>query len=261
MSSRAQQKASARAKRHARERAAEATARRRRRLWQLGAAAFLALAVVVVAIAISQSGAGGGGSTEELADESSAVEELFRGVPQDGVALGDPDAPATLIEFVDLQCPFCAEYAREVLPAVVERYVRPGRVRLELRTLTFIGPDSERAAGVAAAAAQQDAMWPLVELFFRNQGPENSGYATDAFLRGVADETPGLDAGRALAARDGAAAQRLLAEARQAAARLRVTSTPSFLIARGGGPPRPLEIRALTADAFTDALDEALPTP
>lgn len=60
-------------------------------------------------------------------------------------------------------------------PTVVRRYVRPGRVRLDLYTLTFIGPDSERAAGVAAAAAQQDAMWPFAELFFRNQGPENSG--------------------------------------------------------------------------------------
>lgn len=261
MSSRAQQKARASAKRHAGERAAEATARRRRQLWQLGGAAFSALAVVVVAIAISQSGAGGGGSTEELADESSAVEELFRGIPQDGVALGDPDAPVTLIEFVDLQCPFCAEYARGVLPTVIERYVRPGRVRLELRTLTFIGPDSERAAGFAAAAAQQNAMWPFVELFFRNQGPENSGYASDAFLRRVAGATPGLDADRAVAARDGAAAQRLLAEARQAAAKLGVTSTPSFLIARGDGPPRPLEIRALTTDAFTDAVEEALATP
>jgi protein-disulfide isomerase len=57
----------------------------------------------------------------------------FAGIPQDGTALGSASAPATPTEYADLQCPFCADYARDVLPAVVERYVRTGRLRLELR--------------------------------------------------------------------------------------------------------------------------------
>jgi protein-disulfide isomerase len=58
----------------------------------------------------------------------------------------------TLVEFADLQCPFCAQYARDALPRLIDRYVRPGRIRMQLRLLSFIGPDSECAARVAAAS-------------------------------------------------------------------------------------------------------------
>ena len=52
-----------------------------------------------------------------------------------------------MVEFADLQCPFCAEYTKNVVPTIVNRYVRPGKLRIEFRPLTFIGPDSAKAAG------------------------------------------------------------------------------------------------------------------
>ena len=78
------------------------------------------------------------------------------GIPQDGLSLGDPDAPVTLVEFADLQCPFCAEWAREALPVYVDDYVRTGQMRIEFRPLTFIGNESESAAEIAIAAGEQD---------------------------------------------------------------------------------------------------------
>ena len=105
---------------------------RTRRLALLGGAAVLALVAVVVAIVISQGGgdddnaepAAGGGSP---ASDTAEVTDSFEGIPQRSVTLGDPDAPATLIEFADLQCPFCAQYATDALPAVVDQFVRTGR--------------------------------------------------------------------------------------------------------------------------------------
>ena len=232
-----------------------------RRLLLLGGAVLAAVLVVAVAIVISQGGedepAAGGGSAP-AGDRSADVGPLFEGIPQDGVALGRPDAPATLTEFADLQCPFCAEFAREALPAVIERYVRTGRVRLELRLLTFIGPDSVRGAQLAAAAGLQDRMWQFSELFFENQGAENSGYATDAFLRRLAGETPGLDVPQAFADSDSPAAQRVLGQAQTQATALGVDSTPSFMLRRGGESPQPLELQALDAQTVTTALDQAL---
>ena len=101
--------------------------------------------------------------------------------------LGDPDAPVTVTEYVDLQCPICAEASKQTLPTLINDYVRTGKVKLQARTLSFLGPDSVRAAQVAAGAREQGRLWPFLETFYAAQGTENSGYVTDDFLREVAD--------------------------------------------------------------------------
>ena len=95
------------------------------------------------------------------------------------------------------------------LPTLLRDDVRTGDVKLEARTLQFIGPDSVAAARAAAGAEAQGKLWPFLAAFYANQGQENSGYATDDFLRGVATSA-GVDAGKALAhAQTDAAADRL----------------------------------------------------
>src|SRR5829696_8015518 len=203
----------AHAARLAAERAAAARETRRRRALVLaGVAGLVVVAMVVLALATGH---------DEPATRSAAaptgvaeVHEMLQGVPQDGIALGDPDAPVTLVEFADLQCPFCRDFALETLPLIVRDYVRRGKLRLEFQTLAFLGPDSERAARAVVGAAAQDRLWHLTDLFYFNQGQENSGYATDAFLDGLVAAIPGVDA--AAVRRDGAtpAADRLLADAK-----------------------------------------------
>lgn len=224
---------------------------------RLGIIAGLALLLVAAAVAVSRAGS----QSAEPADprgESGRVEAMFDGISQDGNSLGDPAAPFVLREFADPQCPFCAEYAEAVLPELIDRYVRTGQVRLELDLLTFLGPDSERAARVALAAGLQDRMWEFIELFYRAQGPENSGYATDAFLRELAAATPGLDVERAFRERDSAEVDALLAEARGRSGRLGVESTPSFFVSHATGGEHPLAVSSLEAQSFTEALDSMI---
>jgi protein-disulfide isomerase len=252
MSSRVLRKAEARRVRVAAEAADRHRAARRRALVRLAAVAALALVVVVAAIAAG---------TRRDADTAAAAPDagrLFDGIPQAGIALGSPDAPAVLTEFADLQCPFCATYATDALPAIVDRYVRSGRLRLELRVLSFLGDDSVRAGAMAAAAAEQNRLWSFADGFYRSQGAENSGYATDEFLRGIGGATPGLDVERAFADRDRPVVLEMLTEADDAARAAGVDSTPAFYLRRGDGAAEPLEPAALTAEAFTTALDEAL---
>ena len=185
------------------------------------------------------------------------MERLFAGIPQHGIELGSRSAPLTLTEFADLQCPFCRQYALEVLPTLVQRYVRRGRLRMVFRDLAFIGPDSARAGLLAAAAGRQDRLWQTVDLLYRNQGRENSGYATDAFLRAIARAVPGLSADKAFADRDERATAAQLTEAGAQAQRFGIDSTPSFLLTRRGGRPKRLRYSRLTLDAFTGAIDAA----
>jgi protein-disulfide isomerase len=222
-------------------------------LVRLGVIASLALAVVVAAAV-----AGPGGDDPVAPAAPAAQSRLFDGITQDGIALGSPNARAVLTEFADLQCPFCAAYVRDVLPTVVGRYVRTGRLRLELHVLTFLGEDSVRSGAMAVAAAQQDRLWSFTEGFFHHQGAENSGYATDGFLRGIGEATPGLDVERAFDDRERPQVLETLAEAERAAGMLGIDHTPAFYVRRGDGPARPVEPSALTANAFTAALDEAL---
>jgi protein-disulfide isomerase len=163
-----------------------------------------------------------------------------------------------MVEFADLQCPFCAEYARQTLPTLVQRYVRTGKVRLELRLIAIIGQDSDTARHAAGAASLQNREWQFSELFYRNQGQENSGYVTTSFLRRIAGATPGLDAGRVLAERGSALVQRPLASTDGAAQLRGVNSTPTFFAGRTGRALTPLGNQSLDASEFTGRFDQLL---
>ena len=181
---------------------------------------------------------------------------LFRGIPQDGISLGSPHAPVTLVEYADLQCPYCAQWARDAFPTILEQYVRAGRVRVVFRGLAFLGPQSEVALRAALAAGEQDRLWDVVHGLFLQQGAENSGWVSDALLRSF--DGPGLDTQRMLESTQSPWVERQLAAAGRAAERAGVPGTPFFQVGRTGGALTPLRVRALDADTFRRELDRLL---
>lgn len=166
------------------EQQAGAAERRQRTVKLASAGAFLALVVVAVLVVVSSSNSGGGDSGNIV--EAKEVDRLLAGIPQQGMVLGDSSAKVTVLEFGDLQCPFCKGYSEEVLPQVIENRVRAGEAKLDFRNYTIIGPQSKPAGAAAIAAGEQGRGWNFVELFYRNQGSEDSGYADDAFLTAIA---------------------------------------------------------------------------
>jgi protein-disulfide isomerase len=255
MSSRAQEKARAREARMKAEAAEAAKATRMRRLRILGSLVAVAVVVVVVAIVASS----GGGSKTPTKANAGAVTALFAGIPENGMTLGDPKAPITVEEFIDPKCPFCGEFSRTALPGVIENYVRPGKVKLVMRPRTFIGPDSHTAAATAIAASFQNKAWPFMDAFYANQGPENSGYVSDDFLKTIGAEVKGLDTVKALNGRDDPKVADVLNESESRAEQFGLSSTPSFLATKGNGAPKILNLDALTYDSFKAALDKAFP--
>jgi protein-disulfide isomerase len=221
----------------------------RRRLGQIASgAAFLALCVVAVLVVLSQAGSGSGGDTN--LEGVAIVRKQLEGVPQQGTVLGDPQAEVRVIEYADLQCPICRDLSIDVVPELLSQLVRKDLASYELRQWTVIGnPPHEQsiaAAKAALAASQQDRYWNYVELFYRNQGTEESGYVTDAFLTAIARGAGVKDIAKWNRERRDRRWDRLLAHVGVEAHSLGLGGTPSFVVEGPAGR------QVLMAPGFND---------
>jgi protein-disulfide isomerase len=109
----------------------------------------------------------------------------------DGETLGAASAPVVMKLYSDFQCPACKLFAMQLLPSLVNDFVRPGTLRIEGLDLDFLSTTQPReslelAAG-AACAAEQDRYWQFHDYVFWNQGRENRGDHDSAFIAGIAD--------------------------------------------------------------------------
>ena len=214
----------------------QAAQERRRRLIQFGAIGVFAAAIVVVAlIVISQSGSDSSSGGDTAIEGAAQVNARLDGVEQNGITLGDPKATATITEFGDLQCPVCAQYSEQVTPGVIDSLVKPGKAQLAFKNFTIIGPQSTDAALAAMAAGEQGRYWQFIDLFYANQGTENSGYATDAFLEAVAKGAGVKDIDKWNTDRDSAALKADLAGIQDEATKLGFHATPSFEVTGPNG--------------------------
>jgi protein-disulfide isomerase len=255
---RKERRATARAER---DRAEAAQARRRQRLWILGGVLALAVVVVVV-IALSASSDSGTPAKKagEIIPGQIETNARFAGIPQRGIVVGKPNAPVTLVEFADLQCPFCRNYTTTVLPSIVDRYVRTGKLKMEFRNVSFIGNDSLRAAQMAGAAGLQNKLWQYIDLFYTNQGEENSNYVTDEFLTRIGRAVRGLDVQKAMNDRGLPSIQRALTEAQTEWTTAGFNGTPAFLLGPTGGRLSAMlgSQVAPTVDNVSQSIDAAL---
>lgn len=119
------------------------------------------------------------------------AQEIFGGVPQEGVRLGSSDAPVTIQLFNDLQCSSCREAFLGTVPALTENYARPGSVKLLYRHYSNAENAIEAGFYGAEAAAEQGYGWQYTYLFFRNQeeleriGPNRFEEFTDSVAGGI----------------------------------------------------------------------------
>lgn len=228
-------------------------AERRQMLIKVGSAtAFLALAAVVVLIVISQSQTSGGDSNN--IQRASEVNRELAGIPQNGMVLGKPSAKVTLLEFGDLQCTACKGYSEEALPQVIENQVRSGEARLEFRNYAIIGSESTPAGAAAIAAGEQGRGWSFVELFYRNQGAEDSGYVTDEFLTAIARGAGVPDIARWNRDRTSSQALQEVADSTGQAESLGFTGTPSFAVEGPGSSG----LEPLDSPASVGSLESAI---
>jgi protein-disulfide isomerase len=232
---------------------AEAAAKggdRRQNMYKIiGASAFLAIVAVAVIIGVSA------GGNDEPTKASSDVDKMLAGIPQDGDILGDPDAPVTLVEFADLQCPACQAASETIIPDVIEGPVRNGTAKYEFNNWAILGEDSVIAAKAALAAAEQNRLQQFVENFYANQGIENSGYVTDDFLKDIAEKAGVPDIDKWEADRQLPKWDQVLTATDGEALDAGFSGTPSFAIRQPDGSLE--QIDAASADDIIKAINQA----
>jgi protein-disulfide isomerase len=229
-----------------------------------GAVLALAAAAVVLGIAFS----GGDDQNTAVPERGSltnalpgAVEtqQLLKGIPQSGNVLGKPTAPVTVYVYVDLQCPFCEQFEMQAMPTLIERYVRTGKAKAELRPIAFIGPDSERGRAALLAGAEQNKMFNVAQLLFLNQGAENSDWLSDDLVERVAASIPSVDVPRFLEDRNASSVADKSSALDADASTDGVTSTPTILVGRSGQEAKLVTLTAATdAEPVARAIDAAL---
>lgn len=108
----------------------------------------------------------------------------------DGDTLGSASAPVVMEVYSDFQCPACKLLVTAQLPSLVNEFVKTGILRIEARDIAIVGsgsPDESVELVVGATcAAEQDRYWQFHDLVFWNQGRENRGDHSAAFMDRVA---------------------------------------------------------------------------
>ncbi len=156
--------------------------------------------------------------------------QVTRPIGQDFLPeMGDPNAPVTVYEYADYQCPACAYFAKQYKPKIEDDYIKTGRVRLVFKNFAFLGQESVWAAEAAYCAAEQGGFWAYHDKLFANQRGENRGAFSKPNLVRFAREL-GLKAEDFQSCLDsGRYRQKIQDELREGKAQ-GVNSTPSFIV-------------------------------
>jgi protein-disulfide isomerase len=186
--------------------------------WGRGPGASAAIAQAVSATAAAQA--------EQAAQEAGQPQQVTRyDIPlDDDPILGPDNAPITIVEFSDYECPFCRKWHAETFARLMESF--PGQIRFVFRDfpLSSIHPNAAPAAEAANCAGEQGKYWEFSEMLFSGEyslgAQAYTQYASDLGLEGQAF---------ADCVSSGRYEQEVIADL-EWAANLGVRSTPTFFI-------------------------------
>ena len=113
---------------------------------------------------------------------------------ENSFAIGDPNAPITIVEYTDFQCPYCSQHFERTFPLLKENYIDTGVVYYVFKDfpLTQIHPQALYAANAARCAGDQDAYLAMHDALFSNQAAWNNQSDADILFNQYAAEM-GLD--------------------------------------------------------------------
>lgn len=237
----------------------------------------LASLLLAAAVATALAGCGGGdyasaseppttsatpgssiGNAVPLPRAAAAVRAQLADIPQSGLVLGPQRATVRIIEYAGFDCTACAAAHARVVPALIERYVRPGKASLEFRILAAGDHDLAIALGVHAARPQRRA-WQMIQLAYARAGVDPTTPLATAETPSAYAKVLGLDVGRW---RKDGGRPRWAADLQAALSVFRVAKwgeTPIFLVRRAGlDVPFEVVSAPTSVEEFDEAINAAL---
>ncbi|MEK7578658.1 MAG: DsbA family protein [Patescibacteria group bacterium] len=208
------------------------------------------LAAVIIAVAVIYSVNGPTTGGKKNVEKTAAIAGL-PAVSSSDFVLGDKNAPVTIIEYGDFQCPFCGKFFRDTESVLREKYVKTGKVKFIYRDFAFLGPESTWAANAARCAGEQGKFWEYHDYLYGNQSGENQGAFSKDNLKSFAGAL-GLDKGKFGACLDSEKYTDLIQKETKEGGEAGVSGTPANFV---NGT---LYAGALPVGTFTQLIDKEL---
>ena len=175
-------------------------------------------------------------------------------------AAGDPNAPITITEYSDFQCPYCRLFFENTEGQLMDQFVATGTAYFVYKSVgEFIGPESKAAAEAAYCAGDQGKFWEMHDILFANQTGENVGAYADRRLEAFADELQ-LDRGAYDDCVSSGKYKDLADQDAKDATAAGIQATPSFILTyQVNGETQTRVIQgAQTIDVFAQEIEAAL---
>jgi protein-disulfide isomerase len=161
---------------------------------------------------------------------------------------GQPNAPVTVVEYSDFQCPFCGRFATGNALAIDRDYVETGKIKYIFHDFPLQQhPNAVPAAEAARCAGDQNAFWPMHDMLFANQSQwENSAQPQSQFVA-YAQQLK-LDSGAFERCLSSGTQLAFITKAQQEGGQIQIPGTPTFVI----------DGKQYNADELRGAIDAAL---
>jgi protein-disulfide isomerase len=191
--------------------------------------------------------------TATITPDNLSVASLMK---QGSPIIGNPTAPVTLIEFGDFQCEFCARFAKVTEPTINSTYIQTGKANMVFKHFVTHGEDSITAAIASQCANEQGQFWNFYKMIYKNQGPENSGWANTENMKKFASQIPGLDKQKFDSCIDSQKYKSLVDNDMTLGVSLGMQGTPSFIIVKSDGSKPETLLGAQPFPSFQSIIDK-----
>ncbi len=148
--------------------------------------------------------------------------------------IGNANAPVTVVLWFDYQCPFCKQFETTTMTNVYNDYVKSGKVKIVLKDLQFLGPDSTTDGGFARAVwnVAPDHFYDWYRAMADHQDGENKDFGDLKSVEDMTRSVAGIDADKVIAdyTKNKAKYESALDASKTEAAALGINSTPIVVI-------------------------------